>query len=325
MAVTARIAPRAPNMNEIRRILAVIDPTEKAQPALDKAVALARQTHSAVTVLLSAARPHAMVVDGGLAVTFEQYRGDLKIAYESRLNGIVTALRQGNDDVSIDSRFAWHDRLYRGILEQAAETGADLIIKDTHYHSAIARALYTNTDWNLIRHSRVPLWLAKRDIDAAVPGRVVACVDPLQASERPEALDDEIIETARRFAAAGSAELHVLHIYQPLTEIGNAAKWAVDPTLLPVDDLSEKIRKRHDEAFAQLCNRHDIPADRRHLVAGAVRTVLPGSLTDLKASLTVLGAVSRRNLKRMLVGNTAETILDHAPCDVLVVKRAGDP
>ncbi|MEO0996524.1 MAG: universal stress protein [Pseudomonadota bacterium] len=311
-------------MNEIRRILAVIDPTEKEQPALDKALNLARQMQAAVTVLLSAARPQAMVVDGGLAVTFEQYRGDLKIAYEARLNEIVTALRHGNDDVSIDNRFAWHDRLYRGILEQAEETGADLIIKDTHYHSAIARALYTNTDWNLIRHSRVPLWLAKRDVDVAAPGRVVACVDPLQASERPRALDDEIIETARSFAETAGAELHVLHIYQPLSEIGNAAKWAVDPTLLPVDDLSEKIRSRHDEAVARLCDRHDIPADRRHLVAGAVRTLLPGSLTDLKASLTVLGAVSRRNLKRMLVGNTAETILDHAPCDVLVVKRADD-
>jgi universal stress protein E len=35
-----------------------------------------------------------------------------------------------------------------------------------------------------------------------------------------------------------------------------------------------------------------------------------------------MGAVSRSGLKRLVVGDTAERILDALPCDVLVVKPA---
>jgi hypothetical protein len=40
----------------------------------------------------------------------------------------------------------------------------------------------------------------------------------------------------------------------------------------------------------------------------------------VKASLVVMGAVSRSGLKRLLIGNTAEAILDSLTCDVLVMK-----
>jgi universal stress protein E len=33
-----------------------------------------------------------------------------------------------------------------------------------------------------------------------------------------------------------------------------------------------------------------------------------------------MDAVSRSRLKRIVIGNTAERVLDHLPCDVLIVK-----
>lgn len=36
-----------------------------------------------------------------------------------------------------------------------------------------------------------------------------------------------------------------------------------------------------------------------------------------------MGAVSRRGLKRLFLGNTAEEVLDSLPCDLLIVKPAG--
>ena len=47
-------------------------------------------------------------------------------------------------------------------------------------------------------------------------------------------------------------------------------------------------------------------------------------LTDeLHADVLVMGAVSRRGLKRLFLGNTAEEVLDKLPCDLLIVKPAG--
>jgi hypothetical protein len=36
-----------------------------------------------------------------------------------------------------------------------------------------------------------------------------------------------------------------------------------------------------------------------------------------------MGAMSRLGLKRLLIGNTAEGVLDHLTCDVLVIKPVG--
>ena len=41
-----------------------------------------------------------------------------------------------------------------------------------------------------------------------------------------------------------------------------------------------------------------------------------------RSDIVVMGAMSRSGLKRMLIGNTAERLLDRLPCDLLIVKPA---
>ena len=56
------------------------------------------------------------------------------------------------------------------------------------------------------------------------------------------------------------------------------------------------------------------------VLEGAPREALPQAARDYKASLVVMGAMSRSGMQRLLVGNTAEAVLDHLTCDVLVMK-----
>jgi universal stress protein E len=47
------------------------------------------------------------------------------------------------------------------------------------------------------------------------------------------------------------------------------------------------------------------------------------ALTEqLRADIVVMGAVSRRGLARVFIGNTAEDVLDRLACDLLIVKPA---
>jgi nucleotide-binding universal stress UspA family protein len=59
------------------------------------------------------------------------------------------------------------------------------------------------------------------------------------------------------------------------------------------------------------------------LVAGAPALELPRIAKRLHADVVVMGAVSRRGVKRVFIGNTAERVLDALSCDVLVVKPRG--
>ncbi len=65
-----------------------------------------------------------------------------------------------------------------------------------------------------------------------------------------------------------------------------------------------------------------IPRRRQHLVQGSPVETIPGLAQQLGSGLVVMGAISRSGLKRLLIGNTAERILNCLTADVLVVKPA---
>jgi universal stress protein E len=60
--------------------------------------------------------------------------------------------------------------------------------------------------------------------------------------------------------------------------------------------------------------------DRVHLHQGGTRDGLIALADRVRADVVVMGAVSRRGLSRVFIGNTAEDVLDKIGCDILVVK-----
>jgi universal stress protein E len=51
-----------------------------------------------------------------------------------------------------------------------------------------------------------------------------------------------------------------------------------------------------------------------------VQSQLVAVVKRTRAGIVVMGALSRSGLRRMFIGNTAESVLDALACDVLVVK-----
>jgi universal stress protein E len=47
---------------------------------------------------------------------------------------------------------------------------------------------------------------------------------------------------------------------------------------------------------------------------------LPFFARDRQADLVVMGAVARWSMQRTVIGSTAERVLDHLPCDILIVR-----
>lgn len=95
---------------------------------------------------------------------------------------------------------------------------------------------------------------------------------------------------------------------------------------------AESERVRHDAAFARLSERmrerlgteaFDHLAPRFHLRKGAATKVIPETAKELQADVLVMGTLARRGIAGLLIGNTAETILEQVQCSVLAVKPDG--
>jgi universal stress protein E len=149
---------------------------------------------------------------------------------------------------------------------------------------------------------------------------IIAAVDPVHDRDKPADLDHKIIASAQELAAVANGELHVVHAFDPAPAYAVSADALSFPIAEPIRDVIEGLRMRHRKALDSLLGGYAIPNDRIHLGEGGTREVLIASIDELHADIVVMGAVARGAIQRMLLGSTAELILDHVPCDLLVVK-----
>ena len=74
-----------------------------------------------------------------------------------------------------------------------------------------------------------------------------------------------------------------------------------------------------------LAEEYAVPQQRLRTAEGSVPEALARFAEQVKADIVVMGAASRPRMGRLLIGHTAERVLDAHKCDVLVVKGPGIP
>lgn len=301
------------------RILVVIDPTAAEQPAADRGLQLARALDCNLELLICHhdARINArrLFADAERRVLREQSLRHQLGYLQSLRNEMPT------DGVEITIRAVWDAPLAEGIVRATLRDEPRIVLKDTHHHSVLKRTLFTNVDWHLIRDCPAPLWLVKPG--ALQKPVVLAAVDPTHEHEKPEALDQRVLDRATALASALDGKLHVYHGYDTLGDIAHAGALAMTPTPVAVEEISNRVRDEHAAAFADLMSQQDLPEKCRHLLPGDPSATLPAFAAELGADLVVMGAVARSRLKQAVIGSTAERVLDYLPCDVLIVKPPG--
>jgi universal stress protein E len=305
-------------MAKSRTALVIIDPTSEAQPALRRAEWLAETLGVALELFVCDTYTNLPGNDFLDPQFLRKAKALLLDRHRERLERLAEPLRARKLRVSTDT--AWDRPLQAGILRKIKRTRPELVLKDTHFHSALRRSIFSNTDWDLIRSCPVPLWLVKPHEDAAV-SMVLAAVDPLHERDKPAQLDRKIIRTARELTDAGDGRLKVVHAFDPAPVYAAVSTGTLTfPVMEPVSDIVTSLRKRHQAALTKLASRHKVPPEDTRLVEGDVRDAIVGACENLHADVAVIGAVARRALARLALGSTAERVLDFVPCDLLIVK-----
>jgi universal stress protein E len=301
-------------MSQYRKIFLVADPSMCRTPAFDRAVALAQTTGAALHMCLfdySAAIAAVGWVD---RKGMERARDEYMLQRGAWLGAEASALSGRGIKVTWD--VAWARPMYEEVLAQVRELSPDLVIKDAHHESALRRVLLTPQDWQLLRLCPAPLLLV-HSASRLVPKRIIAAVDPAHdATEQPD-FNDQIIRAALALALQCDAEAHIVHVFDSVS-----ASLAVMPGPAPVFPLEayESLRDSRQQAFNALAAVHGVPADRRHFLDGVTASAIAEFAQAHATDVVVLGTVHRTGVERLLMGSTAEQILERVPCNVLAVK-----
>jgi universal stress protein E len=301
-------------MKRFKNILLVNKGGSDQTWALARGVALAEKNQAELSVIeIIPALPEELQEE-----TIASIFTELKVLtepYRQRLN-IHLDVRMGKEFLEV----------IRAVLRRSH----DLVITVAESPDFVQR-LFGSSDMHLLRKCPCPLWLMKPAEERHYQN-ILAAVDfnPHQPDPEALALNRQIVELAASLALGDGATLHLVHAWHAFGE--RAIQSRGDSIGKKLAGYAEKELQLHQNGLRQLGTllRDSLAADgyssllpQFHLLKGAPQRLIPQLAVDLHADLLVMGTVARTGIMGVLIGNTAETILDQLNCSVLAVKPEG--
>jgi universal stress protein E len=299
--------------------VAVKEVRGRSSPTLQKAAQLARALHARVELFHAISEPIAVDALAFASESMDRYQSKQQARYLRRLEALAEPLRRTGLDVTVAAE--WDFPAHEAVVRRAMQGRADLIVVERHASRHIAPWLLHYNDWELLRHSPVPVLLVKtrRKYESM---KVLAAIDPSHAFAKTARLDDAILRIAHQLCATTRAQLHAMHAFVPaLTDIATADLTVPDVPERIMGNAASQARARFDKTL-RAARLGTLPRNRRHLVARHPVDAIPQVVKQAGIDVVVMGLV-RTGFKGLFIGNTAEQLVDELPCDLMIVKPPG--
>ncbi len=298
----------------IDTVVAGVDFSDESELACRQALAVARRAGARLVLVHAAALPDADAgVPDSMKATQDAYLAVLRgrVSEDQRA---LAALRERLDGQGADVSHVVIDGFADDAIgNAAAELHADLVVLGSRGRRGLSRLLLGSVAERVVRTSPVPVLVARGERDAADGGfkKILVATDFSAGATRALAL--------ARAIANPDATIDLVH-------------WWTLPAMSrahATDEVEAMVAEMRAEFVASGERRCQEAVDAG---AGAGAEIhwqlregdaLDGILAFAAAErcdLIVLGTHGRRGLRRLILGSTAENVVRHAPCAVLVAQ-----
>jgi nucleotide-binding universal stress UspA family protein len=291
---------------------------------LDRAVEVARAHGARVLVVdvVKPARSHFLLAKSGF--DFDGIECQLVEERKAALDAVVARIVER--DVPISTRVEVGNPV-SCIVDMVREESFDLLIKPSAVGEGVRRPLFGCTDKALMRLCRCPVAIGRPKARKHVR-RVVAALACDQGDPWKQRLNRWILDSALLLRQEDHEELYLLHAWALYGESLLAhGKGKVPPKQLQAALELEQTKRR--EWLEKLVQDYRSTLDEERgvhfdpeleLLRGDPAVVIPRRVAELDADLIAIGTASRAGLAGLVIGNTAEVIVDRVDCTVVVHK-----
>lgn len=313
-------------MNLFENILYVSDTSVDQEGSLARAVSLAENNQAELTVIdvvPNIAASMRIPKDGPKP---DDLQNATMNARRQNLENLVEPYKKGLR-ISVE---VLAGRKFLEAIRFVLRNDNDLLIKPAENPGFIER-LFGSDDMQLLRNCPCPVWLTHAS-EKSKYQNILAAVDfdPDMQDTTEDDLNQAILGLAGSLAFSDFAALHVVHAWDAPGE-AMIRNWADKPEATSTAYV-EGVRSSHEAAYhglrQELAARVGMEASAYlsaefHLRRGAAATAIPDLAKRLPADLVVMGTVARTGIAGLLIGNTAEAVLEQLQCSVLAVKPPG--
>jgi len=296
-----------------RNILVDIDALAPFHPALNQAVDLARRAGARLTI----GDVVEEIPDKLRSYLSERLEGELVEHRRERLEDAVKP--HATDDVPIETRVL-RGRPAVAIIQQVLRGGHDLLVR-YHARDLIRKQKgFGAVDMQLLRKCPCPVWLVGTGEDER-PKRILAAIDPDRDNPAEQRLNQRIAAAAFELARLEEASLTLMTSWFPYGTTLLEDRMTADE-MKQVVAAARKHAKAELDAFVASLDESDQPYEVA-LVKGNPQGAIPRYCRRKDIDLVVMGTVARAGLVGMIMGNTAERVLEQLKCSVLALKPEG--
>ena len=303
-------------MNRFKNILFLADRENDMQVALERAVALAKTNKARLTVV-------DVTPDVALADHFrETYGIDVnKQLRHKRLDALETLTEPYTQDGIAIYTKVLTGKTFIEVIRAVQRNHYDLVMKVAEHNVGLSMTLFGSTDLHLLRKCPCPVWI---DRATAATGyqHIVAAVDPFD--DESGGLQRLILDLATSLAAREQATVDIVHAWQlPGESMLRSGRGRI-----PEDELNQLLheqKSRHTKGLDGLLEHYRLNSEMEnvHLLKGKPAQMITDFATKQLADLIIMGTLGRAGIPGLIIGNTAEDVMQETQTAVLAVKPDG--
>ncbi|MGN0902872.1 MAG: universal stress protein, partial [Succinivibrio sp.] len=216
--------------------------------------------------------------------------------------------------LNIDARVLYSREISKDLVALEKEVCADIVIKTADMHGLLDSLVFTPLDWQMLRHSPVPVCIAKDHLwnPSGIIAVAVNLSDP--EDEISRLTNQRLIREAQKLSLFTGCRLALIIAITPL----------VPPVAVDLPGFTPK--GMYDSAVKDSCKRalafaksHKISPDDCHIAEGSLEEVIIDECRKLNPTALFIGTSARRGLASALVRNICEKVTDTIDCDVMVI------
>ena len=294
-------------MKTFHSLIVAIDFTPSCRRALREAARRASLDHAKITAV------HVMdeFLVHELKKALSTTEATIRAEWEAKLRQFVDASDAGGGLVKTEVRVG---HPFGQLVEACASHKADLLVmgvrgsknEPNRVGAIVAKC---------IRRAPVDVLVVQQESESPFK-QVLSCVDFSENSAKA-------VQCALHVAQQDKARVDCLHVYQSAMAMAMDYGGFVTPMPAAVlDDEGVKAWEAQLETFLEpLLRKAEGVTVRKTVIEQInVRQALLDHVKQSGADLVVIGTTGKGSLRHMLIGTTAEKIVQHAPCSMLVVK-----
>jgi nucleotide-binding universal stress UspA family protein len=299
-----------------KKLLVAITPDMPEQPALRRAVQLAQSNDAELDVIevMEETPHHAGLLMKRLRV--EATLEDIKRETMRRLEALVTPLKATG--IKVHTHVATGTPFLE-IIRTMLRDHHDLVVKAIEPEREWKQMFLGSTDLHLLRKCPGGLWLVK-PAEPTRYRRILVAIDPDTEDPVKRELAVRLLHMATSLAQSEGAELLIGHAWTPFAE----GKFKDH---LNTAEFRSYLRSSKQESASRLQTLLSVvgarPSQKVQLVKGKASIVIPRLAKRHAVDLVVMGTIGRSGIPGLLIGNTAERLLNRLECSILTLKLPG--